>query len=535
MKEGLRDPLFLRVQFLNVHMKDKGTPSISVRLNLTKDNLIYVQNRKGRVEVIGYQDPDSGLFVAEEKGQAECVYQQFRKKAVAYANEELNQFLSQLESLSDEDYKERGYRPYPILAAALKQCLVDRQALYADLQKQVNLIASTKFPKVNEFVAFSNDEVLSFPVTARLPYRNPQTVTLSEEQKMEVETFLSVFFDDYNRYVFSWYFGAVLSNIPIYDDRIGKMAILSSHLGGSGKSTLVTALCDAMLSGFCDIQDDFDSFFVVGNRFGTSTLSSKRLSVYSEASFSNDPLSDDHNFTGLNVSSLKSMITEGYIAAEEKFGDRNMERLSGFHLVLTNFPPLVTAENQAMNRRILPIMMRPTPMSEKAKQLKLWGRQTMDAYLREKAELFAAYFVSVFRENEYAFLDIDYNHRDYLRDIKDSGDDLNEELKQDRKKLDALRADGFLKWVEGVEKKDQLDLSVFKADVMEIAAGGARDGICDHIRISTELNGRFLYVDASKSFLLRYGTASTNLRNRLKEYYGEPAKKFHLRMFTIPF
>ena len=372
-----------------------------------------------------------------------------------------------------------------------------------------------------------------YPVTARLPYENPARVTLTKDERKTVDNFLDVFFDKYNKFAFSWYMGAALSNIPIYDDRVSKLAILSSSLGGSGKSTLVTAMVNSLFtSHYRDLKDDFDGFFAMNNRFGTGALSTKRMCVYSEASFNADPLSDEHNFTGINVSAIKSMITEGYISSEVKFGDRNMERLSGFHFVLTNHPPLITSENQAMNRRILPIMLQPTSMAEKAKTLNLWGRQTLDTFVQTHAREFAAYFVDVFNNDQYAFIEHDYNYKDYQADIKNSQNDLNEEQMEGRKALDMLKASNFVDFLKEVERLEHMNLSLLISDVMTVTGGGAKNNaVEDHIRISEN----YLYLDGAKSFLLRYGTLNLNkLRQILKEYYGDPIKRFHMRMFQIP-
>lgn len=529
----LREPLFLGVEFLNIKTKDKGTPSISVRVNLQRDDLIYASSVKSRMEVVGYVDPETGLFVTEtEDMEPGSIYHRFRLEAVKYARTELLAFLDRLAGLDSETYEKCGYRELSYLTNTLQNALVDRQALYADLQKQVNLITSRKLPKVNEFVAFSDTEELEFPVTTRLPYRDPKNVTLLPEQKKMVDAFFDVFFDEYNKRVFAWYLGAALANVPLYDDRVSKLAIVSSSHGGSGKSTLVMALADALFTpAYRDIKDDFDSFFVMNNRFGTSTLSTKRLCVYSEASFNADPLSEEHNFSGLNVSAIKSMVTEGYLSSEVKFGDRTMERLSGFQMVLTNHPPVVTPEDQAMNRRILPIMLLPTSMADKARALHLWGRQKFDAFLLEHREEFASYCYSMFVSDPYAYMEQDYDHNDYLLDINNSQLDLDETRQEGRKRLDALKTDGFLKFVEGIEKEHHINLSLLKQDVLETTAGKGDKRIGEHIILR---DGK-LYIDSSKSFLLRYGQAAHKIREALASFYGKPEKKFHRRMFIIPF
>ena len=185
-----------------------------------------------------------------------------------------------------------------------------------------------------------------------------------------------------------------------------------------------------------------------------------------------------------------------------------------------------------MNRRILPIMLQPTSMAEKAKTLNLWGRQTLDTFVQTHAREFAAYFVDVFNNDQYAFIEHDYNYKDYQADIKNSQNDLNEEQMEGRKALDMLKASNFVDFLKEVERLEHMNLSLLISDVMTVTGGGAKNNaVEDHIRISEN----YLYLDGAKSFLLRYGTLNLNkLRQILKEYYGDPIKRFHMRMFQIP-
>lgn len=530
--QALRDPLFLKTEFKGIKKSEKGAIAISVRINLLRDDLIFVENRKGRTEVCGYIDPETGLFVADAEGlDAGSIYHRFRLEAVKFAKKDLMEFLESLSQLDEETYKNQDYKPLPVLTSGLNACLVDRQALYADLQKQVNLIASRKFPKVNEFLVFADTKDVPYPVTDRVPYKDPKGYTLSKEESDLVDAFLDVFFDTYGKYAFSWYMGAALSNIPLYDDRVSKLAILSSSIGGSGKSTLALAMADALFTpSYREIKDEFDSFFALNSRFGTSSLSSKRITIYSEASWNSDPLSDEHCFSGINVSAIKSLVTEGYVSSEAKYADRDMERLSGFHLVLTNHPPMVTAEDSAMNRRILAIMLKPTSMADKAKELNLWGRQKLFGYVKEHAQSFAAYFTSVFWASEYAFFDQDYDHRDYLQDIQDSQNDLEESQREGRKALDILKADGLIEFIKGLEKKEHADFTILKNDIYEAMGGAAKAELMEHIK----LDHGVLYINSSKSFFLRYGIHGVKIRQALKEFYGDPIKRYHKRMFAIP-
>ena len=184
-----------------------------------------------------------------------------------------------------------------------------------------------------------------------------------------------------------------------------------------------------------------------------------------------------------------------------------------------------------MNRRILPIMLRPTSMAEKARELHLWGRQKLDKYVEAHAREFAAYFYAIFHANEYAFLETDYDYEDYNKDILDSQADLTAEQTKDRQALDILKAEGLLKFVDGLARQFHVALDPLKSDIIQVTGGKAEGKLNEHMKLD---NGT-LYIDSSKSFLLRYGSNAAKIRTAFKEFYGEPVKKFHKRMFAIPF
>ena len=533
----IKEPLFLGVEFSNLKKTDKKPPAISVRVNLTSDDVIYVANQHARMEVIGYEDEETGLFVTDVEGvDGPNVYNLFRLKAVTFAREKLNEKLEILSGLSAEEYDQMNYKPIEYLTNHLHQKLIDRQDLYTDLQKQVALITSRRLPRVNEYLVFADDETIDHPVTIRVPYNNPARQELSKSDAQIVDRILDVFMDTYNKRAFAWYMGAALCNLDIHDDRVSKLAIVSSSQGGSGKSTLMNAIVDALFTPhYREIKDEFDSFFYTKNQFGVSSLSSKRMSLYSEASFSNDSYrsGDDgearHDFTGMNVSVIKSLITEGYVSSEAKYGDRAMDRLNGFHLVLTNHPPVINKEHEAMNRRILPLMIYPSRMSAKAKQLDLWGKRKFNQYIEKHRQAFANYFVHVFKQDEYAFTDTDYDHTDYVSDIEYYKQALDEENLEKERILNSLRDHGINRVLDEFASQHAVDLTMLKNDIATVTAGGGSDELRNHIRVSDGV----LYIDSSKNFLIRYGNYAPSLRKKLIDLYGTPIKRFQKRMLRI--
>lgn len=538
----LREPLFIGIEFRNTKNSDKKQPSISVRLNLAADDIVYVASSRSRMEVVAFEEDDSSLFITDVEGvDGPNIYNLFRNEAVKYAKTELKKHIKKLEGLDKEEYEAKNLKPLSELTNQLYHCLIDRQDFYTDLQKQVSLVTSRKLPRVNEYLVFEDDEKINNPVTARVPYKNPSKQEISKEETEIVNEFLDTFLDSYNKKTLAWYLGAALSNLDIHDDRVSKLLILSSSRGGSGKSTLIGAITEALFTPhYRDIKDDFDSFFYTNNKFGVSALSTKRMSVYSEASFMNTSYvrSDDdtkHDFSGMNVSTIKSLITEGYVSSEAKYGDRQMERLNGFHMVLTNHPPVINEDNEAMNRRILPIMIKPSRMSDKAKQLNLWGKKKFDNYVKEHRQAFANYFVSVFKDDEYAFTNVDYDHNNYTTDISDAQDDLDTKKRKESKLEKEIAEEGVIKLLNKFARDEDVSVDLLVEDIKKIIAkqdetGSTSKDISEDIRLE---NGT-LYINSSKNFLVHYGNFASQLRDEFDKVYGPTIRKFQKRMFEVP-
>lgn len=289
-----------------------------------------------------------------------------------------------------------------------------------------------------------------------------------------------------------------------------------------------------------DIKDDFDSFFYTNNKFGVSSLSTKRMSIYSEASFMNTSYTrseDDtkYDFSGMNVSTIKSLITEGYVSSEAKYGDRQMERLNGFHVVLTNHPPVINEGNEAMNRRILPIMIKPSRMSDKAKLLNLWGKSKFDNYVKENRQAFANYFVSVFKDDEYAFTNVDYDHSDYTTDISEAQDNLDTKIREESKKGKEIAKEGIFKLLDNFKDEHNVNVDALVEEIKEIISkkddtGTTPKSASEDIR----LEHGTLFINSSKNVLVQYGNYVNQLRDELEKVYGPTVRKFQKRMFIIP-
>lgn len=527
--------IFRKVRVTNVRQSDKKPLSAELVLDQKSHGLVFTRRSNNRTEVCGFVDENTGMFIMDMEGDTgDTAHIKFLKMAASKAVDALNkEFLRQ--GREDEDVREQqNYYTVERATELLDDYLYNPTRFNADMGKQLSNFASRPMPNVNEYMVFEDDDAWNqdIYVTRRAPYKNPDRRVLTAQEKKKVDDFLDVFFDPYNKQAFSWYMGASLLNLPIYDERVSRMAVMTSSHGGSGKSSLMSAIVNGVFTeDYCSIKPDFDRFFLNNNRFGTDALSVRRLSVYSEAKWGveRDGVCE-HNFDGLNISAIKSMITDGYITKEAKFGDPTTGRSSGFHMVLTNYLPNITKDDVAMRRRILPIIMRPTSMVDKAEKLNLMGRNTLEKFVQDNAEIFAAYFVQVFKDNQFMFIREEYDFIEETEATQDSQVELDEETRNEREALNATKTEGFIAFAKKAQEQTGIDMSKLIEDAQHTVGGKSPDDVGDHMR----RDANALYIDGSKSFLMRYGRAATLIRKLLQDYYGPSVRKFHKRMFMIP-
>ena len=412
----MKTPLFRSVKFFNLH-DNKKAAAISVR-PYHSNTLIYVAKNGSSTDVVGYQDPETGLFVTQlrpDDVRGELTHNRFRKLAIDYAQTKIDDKLKQLSELYESDKKayEANYKPLVKIEKELNDYMSDQQDFLVDLDKQIATFKPKPIPPVNNFLAFSDTELDDAGigidnyendpdhklVTTRLPYADPKNHKINNADRLVVENFLDVFVDSYNRHILAWYFGAMLSNKRIYDDEISKMMIVSSAHGGSGKSTLINSLSAALLTNdYREMKSSFDIFFMYNNRFGGASLLPLRLLLYAEADF-HDAMHSDHNFDGLNISEIKSMIADGYLSREKKYQGMRTDRMSTFQIVLTNHPPVIDNDRKALNRRLIALVVKPSLMADKGEQLQMLSENEINRFISEHAQAFADYFVGVYQSD----------------------------------------------------------------------------------------------------------------------------------------
>lgn len=527
--------IFRKVRIVNTRQTDKKPLAAELTLDQSSHGLLFTKRSNNRTEVCGFVDEETGMFIMDQDGDVgDTAHIKFLKMASSKAVDAMEREIARQNAEAAEVRDGQNYYPTDCAITMLKDYLYTPTRFNADMGKQLTNFASRPMPNVNEYMVFEDDKAWNqdIYVTRRAPYKNPNNRKLNDKEKAVVDGFLDVFFDAYNKQAFSWYMGACLLNLPIYDERVSRMAVMTSSHGGSGKSSLMSAITNAVFTeDYCSLKDDFDRFFLKTNRFGTDSLAVRRLTVYSEASWGIERDGDcAHDLDGLNVSAIKSMITDGYITKEPKFGDPTTVRSSGLHMVLTNHLPCIGENDVAMRRRILPILMRPTSMIDKAEKLGLMGRNKLEKFVQDNAEIFAAYFVQVFKDNEFLFIREEYSYQEETDAAIDSQNELDEETRGQREELVATKSKGFIEFAKKAQEQTGIDMTLLIEDAKFTVGGKSPDGVGDHMR----RDGDAFYIDGSKSFLMRYGKSAAVIRKLLQSFYGPSVRKFHKRMFLIP-
>ncbi len=526
----MRLPLFREVIFNNLLKSSKKPAEVSVRIYNTRDDLIYVTKDGNRRVVCGYTSYETGLFIMDikdvEASNTHHPYAMFRDEAARFAQKAIDEKIKSLmefRSANTEDF-DLMYKPIPKIVEELDAYMTDRHLFHVDIQKQIDVMLSQPLPHVNEYLVYEDDKLSrDRVVTQRVPYKNPKNQTLTNEQAELVDKFLDVFVDEYNKDVLSWYFGAILLNIPLQDARVSKILVVSSSNGGSGKSTLISALANGVVTTpYRVIDSGFDKHFKINDKFNTSNLPTCRLGIYSEAYFNSDSREGlPHDFSGLDESELKSWITEGYVSNEKKFADRQISKLTGMQIILTNHPPQINEDRRDLKRRFLSLVVKPSDMvKDKAKELNMTEKQLF-AYVKENAQAFANYFVNSFKSDPNRYRSTLYSTDEVIEDITQSQMDY---LKQKEVEKSELTEQGAIVLLTSLCKQYDIPYESFIEALMAERQKMTRDDI----RWTEDV----LYISSKKTFFV--GFKIIQLRDALKDIVGDPVKKYGQRMFALP-
>lgn len=508
----------------------------TVRISVARNNGNIFINHAKKPIVEAYYHPTTDLLVTQSITKMNLDYDgtrdvqeytphhQFQMLALAFVEKVVKDYIDEVTSLSPNELQAIGIKPLNQIIMELNEYIEEGTKIYKNVAEELQYLVTPEIPPVNQFMVFADESASKYTVTERVQYPNP--INYLDMDTRTVDRFLDAFFDETDKARFSWYMGAALRNIRVDDPAVSKMLMMTSARAGSGKSTLVTAMTNALFGRtYGNINGDFDEHFSMDNKFVSSGLTDTRMNVYLEAEFG-EPTKDGnlHNFHRMRVSAIKTMITDGYMATEEKYQSRKNQRAFGLHMVLTNHPARITEETDALRRRILPCLVKPTSMETKAKQLGLFGQKTFEEWVSNHALEFAVYFVRHHIEHEYDYSEYLYNSNALIRE-------LNHYKTAGNKNLDPIalmerNSDNLFAVLDIASQHYNFELEKFITDIENTKPGISYDDI----RIS---NGT-LYINASEKFWSRYSTQPATIRDVMIEVYGAPEKKFSKNRFTTP-
>ena len=508
----------------------------TVRISVARNNGNIFINHAKKPIVEAYYHPTTDLLVTQSITKMNLDYDgtrdvqeytphhQFQMLALAFTEKVVKDYIDEVTSLSPNELQAIGIKPLNQIIMELNEYIEEGTKIYKNVAEELQYLVTPEIPPVNQFMVFADESASKYTVTERVQYPNP--INYLDMDTRTVDRFLDAFFDETDKARFSWYMGAALRNIRVDDPAVSKMLMMTSARAGSGKSTLVTAMTNALFGRtYGNINGDFDEHFSMDNKFVSSGLTDTRMNVYLEAEFG-EPTKDGnlHNFNRMRVSAIKTMITDGYMATEEKYQSRKNQRAFGLHMVLTNHPARITEETDALRRRILPCLVKPTSMETKAKQLGLFGQKTFEEWVLNHALEFAVYFVRHHIEHEYDYSEYLYNSNALIRE-------LNHYKTAGNKNLDPIalmerNSDNIFAVLDIASQHYNFELEKFITDIENTKPGISYDDI----RIS---NGT-LYINASEKFWSRYSTQPATIRDIMIEVYGAPEKKFSKNRFTTP-
>lgn len=519
-----QDSIF-SIRVLNIGEKQKQPVNFAITLNIMHSKNLTVASVDRTRAVVSFRDFHTGLIVANTRKvgnnvQYRSVMQEFQKQVMQACREELDnviEVLCQDEQKNPAAYAE-NFKPTKQIESEGYDSCADGLFVFKQIKQQIGLIGPMAPCEVNQYLVFDDTIITDQLATYRLPYKDPLKQELTQEQKDLVEKFLSVFVTHTNMNILSWYLGAAITNVPLYHANISKMLIVSSAGGGCGKNTLFGALSSALFTdNYRDIKPEFDDVFDKTNRFGAGDLLNVRYTQYNEANFSNSD-QNVHDFSGLAVSEIKSLISDGYVSRERKFADVINNKVSSMQVVLTNNFPEIDEKRTDLTRRLLALTIKADRMEIKGRKLGLNSETEIYAFVKDNVQAFANYFASYYMNHKRQYTNTDYDAHDALESIADTAKiEADKAKKQDEKIKNALCT-------------SPLDGLKLLADSLGVDSSKLLGHILNNDSNDVRLCDGKLYINRAKRFFDEMGLSA--MRTQLIKLVPVE-KKFRQNMFVF--
>lgn len=536
------DIMFGGATFLNLGVKSKKDPDFDFDLNL-RNRTMAITKDIGSLKIAYYKDPETHLYVtntSRTQANSNTVIDVSEKFRILIAKSIRAQWKAQYQQLvnlhdSDPDKYDKLYKPYKYLNEKMRFNLSNPVVMEEKLVKKFKLLPSeTRQPlNINERLLFK-DSIISedYINTSLVPYNDPAKQHVTEYDQKVVKKFLSVFMDDENIRVFLWFMGACLANID--SRKISKMLIVSSAKGGNGKNTLIEATANALFTpDYYDVKPGLDNYFNNTNRFALDDLIPLHLTVFGEAEF-NSAIGEAHDFSGYNMNSFKSLISDGIFTSEGKF-QKAMQRIAPytFYITLTNNFPDISQDKQALNRRILPLVLKSSSMAEKGRELKLKDRQAIFDYLESIRQTLANVCYHYYQDHQNEFLNSEYDKNEAVEIIQKNNKTQQETETTYIKKIKTLAKHDPIQALNVIGDDNDIDFSQLIIAIKNSKSSDSNNNVFrwrkEYVDNSEKL---VLYLNSSANILSAV-TKNNSTRKVLTSIFGKSIRVFGIRMIRI--
>lgn len=534
-------PYLLRdVKFLNLNKDAKKgvVPKLSIDPN--NHNIVFTRSN-GFCQVIAYQDPQTGLLIADEalarkkiktrNGQRYTkTHDQFIKEIIKEINMHWDREFKKLKKIHDEqpDKYEAQYRDLALINKAIGDYLEDQYDLSIEINKQLKARTLQDMPVYNTDLLFDNNDIDNeILATSKIDYDKPNTDHNLVQERELVSKFLNVFVDRDSMKKLSWFFGATLTNTPINASNISKMLVVTSVAGGCGKSTLIHGLVDNLITPEYSVNlSSFDQTFSKRDRFAASVLRPARITTFDEANWCEDPTKDEHDFSGLYEDAIKSLISSGIIRIENKYSTAQMAYIPNMMIALTNFAPELKKQNDGMNRRLLDMQLKSTSMYDKGKQLKLYNDHDIKQFIHKHRQAFADVFVDFYQYNHTLFTDYKYSFKRAQKNIMESQKETQYDIEQNKPDFAAIESP--IEKLKTIDEYEHINLSKIIQLIKQKQNGSDDERVNELVHSQDD----HLYLSANKDFLESI-TGNSDARKIFRQYFGAASHKFHGRFYLL--
>lgn len=513
----------------NIYKNDKSV-NFNIRFNaLPIDIKTSIQNDK--TILTAYRDVDTGLIVADNtdatgKKQIASVSDSFKDLIVELVHGAFDDKLKELQKLYDNNPTKylTLYKPINIIRDQGYEQLNDKWDIYKQVDSFItSLDINDDNTKLNSALVYKNTVITDEYTTFKTTYNNPQTQLVTNNDVKLVNDFLSAFLTPHAISVLSWYLGAAICNVPIYDETISKALVIYSTQSGCGKTTLIDALSRALFTQYgYDIKTDFNRIFTKNNKAIQRGLKNVRLTYYNDIDLITNDSTDKYAFSNLAINEIKSLISDGYITTADTERDNDIIRLNGMHILLTNTNPRIINKYKNLRNQFITIRIKPSSMVEKGKHLGLYKSSEIYKFVENNVQAFANVFAHYYLQNKTRYTNIECGKSNLISNNNELPKKYNKLSKNDIIATNEKLSRNIIDGLTYISEKTNINVSLLINNIINVAHGTKINGM--------EIKNNYIYIDSRKIFFKRYN--AIEIHNILMQIKN-PVIHQHQKMFKF--